>query len=116
MSEETKPKKIEADPDAFCSVGALAAPLKKSRTLWSYATEVHSLHDVIRPDYFRSLIDFGLRHGDLVDCAIGDPVEGLHLRLAVDWKQRLGPICVSIVWKHRATPCRHDGSAIEEAA
>jgi hypothetical protein len=56
------------------------------------------------------------RHGDVIDCIIGDPVEGLHLRVVVDWKQRLGPICVSIVWKHRATPCRHDGGAIEEAA
>jgi hypothetical protein len=34
----------------------------------------------------------------------------------IDWKQRLEPACVSIVWKSRATPCRHDGGAIEEAA
>ena len=79
-------------------------------------TEKHDLHDVLKPDYFRNVAaDFGMRHGDVMDCIVGDPVEGLHLRLVVDWKQRLEPICVAIVWKHRATPCRHDG-AIEEAA
>ena len=106
------PKKIEADRDAICNVGVLG----KKRTVWAYATEKHDLHDVLKPDYFRNVApDFGMRHGDVMDCIVGDPVEGLHLRLVVDWKQRLEPICVAIVWKHRATPCRHDG-AIEEAA
>jgi hypothetical protein len=57
-----------------------------------------------------------MRHGDIMDCIVGHPVEGLHLRLAIDWPQRLEPICVAIVWKHRATPCRHDGGMVEEAA
>jgi hypothetical protein len=92
--------------------------LGTKRSLWSYATAEHKLRDVIRADYFRSVaLDFGFRHGDVMDAIVGDPVEGLHLRLAIDWPQRLGPVQVAIVSKHRATPVRHDeGSAIGEAA
>jgi hypothetical protein len=110
----TDPKKpVAADPNALCNFGVLGTKC----TLWSYMTKQHKLRDVIRPDYFRSVApDFGLRHGDIVDCIIGDAADGLHLRVAIDWPNKLEPICASIVWKHRATPCRHDGVMEEEAA